>query len=712
MTYFPYVPDQYYVDNDKNILQRMEDDYNKTIVLNQSYWNEADIDNRFVAGDQALYNENQGGSPIYRKKNWNFNRLRRSINMITGYQRQHRKSTIVNPIEQASQATADQMTKLMYHVNNNGHVLETISEAFEGACVAGMNLLSVWVDWTKDPVNGDIVVDNLSYNGFLIDPFFKKKDLSDCNSVWIRKYVSRTQAKSLLPGREDEIKAMQSLGNRDGKFMYMPESFSYAQKDLLTYDEYSYMSSRTAQLIVDTETGETTEWRGQDEDLKAFLGSYPQTIVLKQEIPSVRTAIVLQGRVMYHGTNPSGLDRYPYVPVWCYYQPEIPYFPQRIQGIIRGARDAQFLYSRRMIATMSMIESQINSGWKYKENALVNPKDVFLSGDGRGLAMKAESQMTDAEQILPPQIPPSILQLSEMLANEINQITGINEELLGSAIDDKAGILAQARQGAGLITLQGIFDNLDQSQRLLGSLCMELWQQNWTPGKVMRIINEEPSQEFYNRAFSTYDCIVEEAPVTSTQKQLALQQSLYLREMGVLIPSEYILGKMQLPDKNKLMEQIKAQEEQQQQQEQQQAELQMQQIQVDNETKISFAESQRAAAEEKIQKGRLDTIMGIEKLEEAEEKKALADLNRAKLLKELEGMDLTHIGQAIQFLQQMAMTSQTQQMVAGERQQLASQPTTSQGQPQQQIQQPNGQQQEQQKGVPQQPQQQMQPQIA
>ena len=77
MTFFPYVPDQFYVDNDKNILQRMEDDYNKNIVLNQSYWNEADIDNRFLAGDQALYNENQGGSPIYRKKNWNFNRLRR-----------------------------------------------------------------------------------------------------------------------------------------------------------------------------------------------------------------------------------------------------------------------------------------------------------------------------------------------------------------------------------------------------------------------------------------------------------------------------------------------------------------------------------------------------------------------------------------------------------------------------------------------------------
>jgi len=178
--------------------------------------------------------------------------------------------------------------------------------------------------------------------------------------------------------------------------------------------------------------------------------------------------------------------------------------------------------------------------------------------------------------------------------------------------------------------------------------------------------------------------------------------------MGIPIASEYILEIMQLPNKNKLMEQIKAQEEQQQQQEQQQAELQMQQMQVDNETKISFAESQKAGAEEKIQKSRLDTIMGISKLEEAEEKKSIADLNRIKLLKELEGMDLTHIGQAIQFLQQIAMTSQTQQMVEGERQQLAKQPTTSQGAPQPQQAQPQSQQQPQNS----QPQQQGQPQMA
>ena len=158
-------------------------------------------------------------------------------------------------------------------------------------------------------------------------------------------------------------------------------------------------------------------------------------------------------------------------------------------------RDAQYLYNRRRIIELDILESQIASGWKYKENALVDPKDVFLFGQGRGLALKEEANMTDVEQINPPQIPPSMIQLSELLAREVQEISGVNEELLGSAVDDKAGILSMLRQGAGLTTLQTLFDQLDSSQKLLGKLMIELIQTNFTPGKVKRILEKEPTSQ-------------------------------------------------------------------------------------------------------------------------------------------------------------------------------------------------------------------------
>ena len=157
---------------------------------------------------------------------------------------------------------------------------------------------------------------------------------------------------------------------------------------------------------------------------------------------------------MYNGPNPLGVDRYPFVPVWAYYEPQIPYFPWRVQGIVRGIRDAQYLYNRRRIIELDILESQVTSGFIYKENALVNPKDVFLQGQGRGLAIKSEASLADVQKIDPPQVPPSMIQLSELLGQELSQISGVNEELLGSAVDDKAGVLGMLRQGAGLTTLQ------------------------------------------------------------------------------------------------------------------------------------------------------------------------------------------------------------------------------------------------------------------
>src|SRR5579872_6930929 len=105
----------------------------------------------------------------------------------------------------------------------------------------------------------------------------------------------------------------------------------------------------------------------------------------------------------------------------------------------------------------------------FKENALVNPKDVFLSGQGRGLALKEEAQMTDVQQIQSPQIPPTTIELSKMLGEEINQIAGVSEELLGfDNKDTLSGFHSMLKQSASTTTLQILFDHLDRSIKLLG----------------------------------------------------------------------------------------------------------------------------------------------------------------------------------------------------------------------------------------------------
>lgn len=651
MTLFPQLSDSYYTDQDTSLLKMMDNTYAKYIQINQSFWSEADVDTRFKVGDQTLWNDIYGNLPAFRRKQFNFNRIRRITNMITGYQRQHRKSTIISPIENSDQLTADQFSKIMIWLNQKGHILETISDAFEGAITTGMNLMSVWMDYRNDPVNGDIMVDNVAYNGYLIDPYFKKMDMSDCNSVWTRKYLSRNQVQSLLPGRDSEILNMRGWGNRDGKFQFMPESYNYGMQDLLIYDEFWYQDTRKQKLLCDVQSGETIEWRGQDDDLKDFLKIYPQIHVLEQEIPTTKLGIVVQGKVMYHGPNPLGIDRYPFVPVWAYYEPQMPYFPYRVQGVVRGLRDSQYLYNRRRVIELDILESQITSGFKYKENALVNPKDVFLQGQGRGLALKANAQMSDVEPIQPPQVPPSMIQLSELLGQEISQISGVNEELLGSATDDKAGILGMLRQGAGLTTLQVLFDNLDMSQKLLGDLQLDLIQSNWTPGKIQRIIGEEPSQQFYNRAFGKYKAMTEEGLNTSTQRQMQFAQLLNLRELGVPVPSDLLVKSSTLQNKQELIDALGQQEQQQTQMQMQQQMAQIELLKAQIEDLKARAMANEGLGAERASRIQENRALAVERMAEAQKERDLGTLDLVKAAKELESLDLAQLQKSLEILQ-------------------------------------------------------------
>jgi hypothetical protein len=182
---------------------------------------------------------------------------------------------------------------------------------------------------------------------------------------------------------------------------------------------------------------------------------------------------------------------------------------------------------------------------------------------------------------------------------------------------------------------------------------MDIIQANWTPGKVKRIIEEEPTEEFYNRAFSKYDCVIEEAPLTTTQKQMALQKALYFREIGIPISSAYLLDKANLPDKKAIIEETIKQEQQAAQMQMAQQQAQTEQLNAANQMVVAEANSKNALAAERMNKIQLDMALSSERIQRAEEDKTGAMLNIIKAVKELDTMDLEQMLQKIQILQTM-----------------------------------------------------------
>lgn len=635
------------------IKQKMDNDFNANQTIWNKYWLEGTRDNNLEAG--ISYNTQNYAQPLNNNNTpWYFNRVRPLLNQVSGWQRKTRKSSIVVPLEGGDQETADQWTKILLHIYNKEGLYETISDAFhQGALITGMNLLHVYLDFKDDDISGEIKIDNLAYNQFFIDPYFRKHDLSDCQFVWRRTYVNHQQAAALMPQQYDAIMALP--GNptgtgRDGRFQYVPEAFGQAGRNLLAYDEYYYRDFRKQKKLIDKQTGEGIDVTDQPKEMvDAFLDENPSVYLQEKDIPTVRLAIQIQGRVFYDGPQPSGSDLLPFVPIIGYYNPSLPVFSARIQGLCRSLRDPQSLYNRRLILSMDYCESVVNTGWKFKEGAPLDVLHLLQTGQGRLIPIKKGFELQDIEQIAGPNVPPSFFQLQEILGNEMNYVTGVTPENMGLVEDNQSsGFKVSMKQHAGMTALEPVFDRLNFSQNLTSNIIMDLARRNYTPYKIMEMLEgEEPAPLFFNKAFGKYHAMVEQGYDTETQKQLQFAQMMTLREAGVPISNKDVIEAATLQNKNRVIANMEqeAQQAMQQQQQMQQAAQQEQEAR----TALAYA---RAGADEGLEierKARAvsDKAMAIQKLSEASKEEELALLNKIKVLKEIESVDFEHLAKLI-----------------------------------------------------------------
>lgn len=656
----------------KDISKMMDHCYTSSYPANAALWQQGSIDKRFKVGDQSLKSLIYGDNQYFQSRRFFFNLIRRQINMIAGYQRRNRKSTITIPLFDNDSLSDDYNTVLKYCENRDGFQ-EYLSQAFEGACDTGISLLHMYPDYTLDPISGDLFTDNVSYNNFLIDPYFRKQDLTDCNFIWRRRWVSKEQAKALLPDRDKEISKLMPSKFKDGRFPLQAELLNLDTANLFAYDEFHYRSSRKAKVIIDPKTGESVEWEPEeDEDentLKQILKVQPWLFVKEIEVPTVKLAIKLGSKMMYHGANLLNIDPYPFIPLLTYHEPDIQSYQWRIQGVVRNLRDAQYLYNSRVVIMEDILRSQINSGWIYPIDSVVDPKAFRQSGQGFLVPLKSGHLPNELQRIEPPAIPQSMMELANMLSDDIMKISGVNEELMGSATDDKAGILSMLRQGAGLTTLQTIFDKLDYSQRLYGKIRLEAIRKKFSKGKVAKILNKEPDPNFFSSRAQQYTIMVEEGNYSASQRQTELQQLMTFKEMGMPIPDESIMKAAIITNKHEIIEQMQQMKEQQEQmmQQQQQAQMELQQKKDNAEVMLKYARSQSDMA--RADDYRVQSQERISKINQqqadAEHKRTQADLDLVKLLVELEDLDMRNLKNAFELAEQIKQARQIQENSVG-----------------------------------------------
>ncbi len=617
--------------NQGNVRQWLDNLYTRFQPIEQSRWNQANIDTLFYAGEQSFVNRffNFNNTSSFNK--YYFNLVQQPINMVTGYERQHRKNFNYVPTEGADPLTTDQYNKLITHVANAGSIHEQKSKAKELAAISGMVLAQPYLDYTgEDQAQGELKVKIWEYNSFLVDPYFRNPDMSDAQFVWCQEYISKHEAESRFPGKVNAISPMSGSPQRYGSFYFLPENYNMARNDLMVLSYVWYKWKRKKKRLYSRKRNQFFDFAGGDGQLEAILYNIPDMEEVTVETPCWKLATVLNDQLMFQGDNPLGFDGCPFVPYFWNYDPHINYFDLRVRSLVYPMRSPQFLANHKIINNNDIAAATINAGWKRKIGAVANEDNLKKAGQGWDVIINEGYELTDCEKIIPSAVPESDLALAQQMIDLIYNTSGINLENW-SGQDDKqiSSLTMLMKQAANLMVFQKYFDQWDFSDRLLGDKILQIPLNNWNAEKVALYIGEEPSPHFYSKVFSKYKVLVEESDLTPTQQNLQAQQMFEVNEKfgrEVFTPSQ-IIPKLNIAGKAEIIQIL-------QQQEQQQAAMQNEMQNTQHAFEHAKLQELMSKAAANIARAREDHSRSESNLGLYEERLSMIERNRALTLKE------------------------------------------------------------------------------
>ena len=287
------------------------------------------------------------------------------------------------------------------------------------------------------------------------------------------------------------------------------------------------------------------------------------------------------------------------------------------------------------------MDSVVSTGYKYLIGSVADVSDLQQTGQGRIIGVDPENApqgLDSVQELRGGDVPASLLEYQNILNNLTLTLGNVTEASLG--MDEKrntlvSGRLAQVQIAQNLMSNRKVFDNIDTAQQVLGGLILTAIQKKYPPSKIERIINETPTEQFYEEQFEQYDAVIKEGVRSRSQKDAYYYELVNLKRDGIVnVSEERIIDALQMTGGDDIREDAqRAQEAQQAQQQKVDAQEQMA-LELANSQKeenLALAQSRRA---------RVLGEIGLyeERISESEQNRAQAALDRAKTITEIASM--------------------------------------------------------------------------
>lgn len=509
------------------------------------------------------------------------NKIKPAVDNVLGEQIRNRAETMFRPRGGKNDDVAQALQKVYKQISDNNKLTWKRSDMFADGVITSRGFLDVRIDYT-DSQQGEVKITGVNPKNVVIDPDADSYDPCDWSDVMVSKWFTADDISVMYNEADAKI-----LRHRDATYAYGADAvdfyrdrFGMRRPPLYTgnFDQTEVLRNirvidRQYRVLdkqkhfVERETG---DMRAIPEDFDRnriawFVEKFGFAVTNKL-VRRIRWTVIADNVVLHDDWSPyKNFTIVPYFPGFRYGQ---------TIGLVENLTSPQENLNKVRSQELHVVNTTANSGWKIKTGVLVGMtmEELQAKGAETGLALEVNGDPEkDVVKIQPNTMPTGLDRISYKAEEDIKNISGVNDSMVGQDREDVAAKAIQAKKQSGTTNLVKPMDNLTRTDYILARCVLDLVQDFYTEERLITITNDdaERTQEqltvnqvtaegriVNDLTMGEYDIIVTSVPMRETQEDSQFEQALAMRELGVAIPDTVLIQNSRLENKSELIKQV------------------------------------------------------------------------------------------------------------------------------------------------------------
>jgi hypothetical protein len=483
------------------------------------------------------------------------------INLLAGIQRQGRQDISVVARKGGLKQLASAFTQILRHCLDMTDADYETADCFLDGIIGNKGWLNLSVNFTEDPVYGDLSVRKVSPFEMREDPDAREYDLNQSGKFVIRDIWMDKQGLLLnFPDKTEDLV--------EGGLELDPKSEDVvgdAERGNLRWRvrECWHKTYEKRILLINTAAATLKTIRPESLELaKSLCAAAKGKWTLKDWVVPVLNKTVTAGNLVlediidpYHGVI--SFPYYRFCPYWV---------DGFVMGVVQNLIGPQQEVNKRRSQALHNLNQTANSGFKVKKALNNYDRHLAKYGSTPGIVLDESKAGGKIERIEPAPLSEGHLTASQLSADDMKEISGANFDLLGQLIEghNESGKAIELRQSQGMKVVEVVFDNFARTQKLLASGIVDMirYTDVYSNEEIRAILAErEENVELSllkDRKLGRYGISIASSSSSPTARYSKFMSIMEIAQMYPdQIGPEVLVENSNIPNKESILQQIK-----------------------------------------------------------------------------------------------------------------------------------------------------------